>query len=89
MGSNPLDVLGMARSCRAENYKVGAAPGDARVYIGKDVIHRNSKIPNRGPHARGVFVADSYDLCPRMVENHAQQVTHVHVIEIDSGYSYF
>ena len=45
----------------------------------------NGEVLGRLPCASRLLVADADDLGAGMLEGHAQQVAHVHVVEVDAG----
>ena len=83
-GRNLLDVFCMCRRRRAEHHKVGLCRLEAGLDVGEDLVGRDREVRDRGLHALRIGVADARNLRVRVLMRLAQQVAHVHVVEIDA-----
>jgi hypothetical protein len=81
-----LDVLRVARSGGAENRDVGFRSFQTLAVIAKYMVVGNQEVGGRRPHSFGRFIANADDLGARVFVRHPQQITHMHVVEVYSGY---
>ena len=76
--------LGMPRGGRAQENDVGLRALQARTVIGEHALGGDREVLDGALHLVRFLVADADDLGVRMVERHAQVVSHVVVVEIDA-----
>jgi hypothetical protein len=69
----------------AEDDEVGRGSLEACTVV-RELLRRGEiEFSRRVLHARRLLVADPDDVRRRVLVHHAQQVAHVHVIEVDAG----
>ncbi len=78
----------MAPGGRTKNDKVRARLLEALIDIREDALIRNAEVPDSHVHSSRLLIANANDLSLAMLRDHAEEVTHVEVIEIDSRYAY-
>jgi hypothetical protein len=57
----------------------------ALPHIGKDAIGWDAEIANSFLHSRGLLIANGNEFRIRMLVNHAEEIPHVEVIEVNAG----
>jgi hypothetical protein len=77
--------FGVAGGGGAEDDEVGLGFGEAGIGVGEDLGFGEVEVLDGAAHAFRMFVADGDDFGVRMVVGHAEEVTHVEVIEVDAG----
>src|SRR5205807_9701598 len=85
VGGDFLNVFGVAGRPRAKDYDLRPRALHVLAVIGELSLRRDREILRHRLHSRRVLITDPHDFRLRVLVNETQQVSHVHVIEIDAG----
>ncbi len=84
MGGDLLDPVAVSGGGGTEDDEVGLGLFEAGVGVGEDLGVAEAEVLLGAGHARGVLVTDGDDVGAGVIEDLAEQVAHVKVVEVDA-----